>query len=382
MRTAIVHDWLTTFTGAEKVLEQLFKVVQPNRLFTLLDHMKVGRPDFIKSADIRTSFIQSLPFSASRYRDYLALFPLAIEQLDVTEFDLVISSHYCVSHGVLTRPDQPHLVYTHSPVRYAWDLQFQYLNESGLSKSRFKGSLARAILHYLRTWDYAAGQRPTAYAANSKFIAERIFHCYGKPATVVYPPVSVDEFVPGPAKREDFYLTASRMVPYKKISLIVEAFSQMPQRKLVVIGDGPEFQRIKAKAGKNVSLLGYQSKEVLLQQMQTTRAFVFAAQEDFGIVPVEAQACGTPVIALGRGGTTETVIDGQTGILFPEQTTESLKSAVDRFEAIEASLRIEEIRANAERFSADRFRREFSTFVDQSLEAFQAQRRLVRGESS
>lgn len=372
MKIAVLHEWLTDFAGAENVLEQIVRAVNPSQLMTLVDHMTKGRRAFLNEIPITTSFIQKLPFSKSKYRGYLPLMPMAVEQFDVSEFDVVVSSHYSVCHGVLTRPDQPHLTYTHSPVRYAWDLQHQYLNESGLAKKRIRGSLARAILHYLRVWDHAAGQRPDYFSANSKFIARRIEKCYRRQARVIYPPVDVDRFSLTTEPREDFYVTASRMVPYKRISLIVEAFTRMPNRHLVVIGDGPEFDRIRRLAGKNVAFLGYQSDAVLTSHLKTARAFIFAALEDFGILPVEAQACGTPVIALGRGGTAETVVDGETGILFDEQSVESLLQGIQRFEAVEPRLDRELIRRHAEKFSVERFRNEFSDYVEESLKDFRS----------
>jgi len=374
MSVAIIHEWLTTYAGSEKVVEQIVPVVKPEKLFVLVDHMSQDRPAFLDGLKVETSFLQRLPFSKKKYRGYLSLMPMAVEQFDLSAFDVVISSHHCVSHGVITRPDQPHLVYTHSPMRYAWDLQHQYFQESGLARKRVRGSVAKLLLHYLRGWDYRAGQRPDFFCANSNFIANRIRKFYRREATVIHPPVDVNRFVPGSGCREDFYLTASRMVPYKKVSLIVEAFSRMPNKKLIVIGDGPEYLRIQSEAGPNISFLGYQPDNILKQYLCTATAFVFAAQEDFGILPVEAQACGTPVIALGKGGTAETVIDGVTGVCFQDQTSQSLQAAVERFEVLSSKLSPEIIRRHAEQFSVERFQREFSVFVDRCLEEFGANR--------
>jgi len=373
MSVAIVHEWLTFYAGSEKVVEQLCPVLEPTALYTLVDHLVQDRPAFLNDMAVKTSILQKLPFSRSKYRSYLPLMPFAIEQLDVTAHDLVVSSHHCVAHGVITRPDQLHLVYTHSPMRYSWDLQEQYLVESGISAKKIKGSFARLVLHYLRLWDRAAGQRPDYYAANSRFIAQRIRKYYGREATVIHPPVDVDAFTPNSGKREDYYFTASRMVPYKKILLIVQTFSLMPDKKLIVLGDGPENERIRREAGSNVLFLGYQPDLVLKQYLSQAKAFVFAAQEDFGILPVEAQACGIPVIALGRGGTAETVIDGKTGVLFSQQTIDSLREAVARFESIIHQFHPEEIRVHAEKFSIGRFRKEFAAFVDRCQSDFSQQ---------
>lgn len=287
--------------------------------------------------------------------------PLAIEQLDLSAYDLVISSSHCVAKGVMTGPNQIHISYVHSPIRYAWDLQHQYLRESGLNKG-LKGWLAKAILHYMRLWDYRTSNGVDYFIANSKFIAKRIWKCYRREADVIYPPVDVDAFELCEQK-EDYYMTASRMVPYKKMDLIVEAFSKMLDKKLIVIGDGPDFAKIKAKAGKNVELMGYQPFAVLKEKMQHAKAFVFAAEEDFGITPVEAQACGTPVIAFGKGGALETVVDDVTGTFFAEQTVESIVEAVNHFEAKNGGYEPKACRENAEKFSNERFIHEIISYV-------------------
>ena len=305
MKVAIVCDWLVTYAGAEKVLEQILNIFPEADIFALVDFLDEDNRSFIKNKKVVTSFIQKLPKAKIKYRNYLPLMPLAIEQLDVTTYDLVISSSHCVAKGVITGPNQIHISYVHSPIRYAWDLQHQYLKESGLIKG-VKGKIAKAILHYMRMWDVRTANGVDFFIANSEFIAKRIKKCYRREAAVIYPPVDVEAFKMREEK-EDFYLTASRMVPYKKMDLIVEAFSRMPDKKLVVIGDGPDFGKIKSKATNNITLLGYQPFGVLKDYMQKAKAFVFAAEEDFGITPVEAQACGTPVIAFGKGGALETV---------------------------------------------------------------------------
>ena len=352
MKVAIVHDWLVTYAGAEKVVEQLLNIFPQADLFALVDFLPDNQRDFIKHKKVHTTFIQHLPGAKKHYRSYLPLMPLAIEQLDVSAYDIVISSSHCVAKGILTGPDQIHISYIHSPIRYAWDLQHQYLRESGLDHG-LKGWLAKIILHYMRIWDTRTANGVDYFIANSKFIAKRIKKVYGREAEVIYPPVDIDKFELCEDK-QDYYLTASRMVPYKKMKLIVEAFNEMPDKKLVVIGTGPEYEKTKAIAKDNIEMMGYQPDEVLKEKMQHAKAFVFAAEEDFGITPVEAQACGTPVIAYGRGGAFETVIDGRTGILFSKQMIESIQAAVSRFE-INSELNSSSCRANAERFSIDRF---------------------------
>lgn len=378
MNVAVIHEWLVDYSGSERVVEQILKIFPDADLFAQVEFLPSNLKFFIQNKSVKTSFIQKLPLAKKKYRSYLPLMPLAVEQFDLSGYDLVISSAHAVSKGVLTGPDQLHISYVHSPMRYAWDLQHQYLRESGLDKG-LKGWLAKWLLHKMRLWDVRTAHGVDAFTANSRFIARRIRKVYGREATVIYPPVDISAFTLREDK-EDFYLTASRMVPYKKIDLIVEAFSQMPEKELVVIGDGPDFQKVKAKAGGNVTLLGYQPFEELRDHMQRAKAFVFAAEEDFGIIPVEAQACGTPVIAYGKGGALETVRgpehENPTGLFFPEQTVESLMDAVCRFERESERFKPADCRRNAVRFSPERFREEFSSFVEKEWELFQGRLKL------
>lgn len=292
--------------------------------------------------------------------------PLAIEQLDVSCHDVVISSSHAVAKGVLTGPDQLHISYVHSPIRYAWDLQHQYLRETGLDKG-VKGALARLLLHKIRNWDYRTANSVDHYIANSQFIARRIKKIYGREADVIYPPVDVEHFTLQMDK-EDYYFTASRLVPYKRIDLIVEAFSTMPDKKLVVIGDGSEMAKIKSKAANNIEILGYQSDAIMLQYMKNAKAFVFAAEEDFGITPVEAQACGTPVIAFGKGGSLETVrpfgVQKPTGLFFNEQTLLSVVDAISEFEMISDKINPIDCRNNALNFSREVFKNKIEKYVE------------------
>lgn len=368
LRIAIMHDWLPVYGGAERVLEQIINVFPEADLFSMVDLIPDGQRDFLQNKPVRTSFIQKLPFARTKYRSYLPLMPLAVEQFDFSSYDLILSSSYAVAKGIITGPDQLHICYCHSPIRYAWDLQNQYLATAGLTKGP-KSWITRSILHYMRSWDAQSASRVDSFIANSQFVARRIEKTYRREAAVIHPPVDLAGFTLQPEK-EGYYLTASRMVPYKRIDLIVEAFSQMPEHELRVIGEGPEFEKIKAKAGPNVKMLGYQSFAVLKEQMQKARAFVFAAEEDFGIAPVEAQACGTPVIAFGKGGVTETVIDGETGVFYDAQTIESLQTGVREFEAMGDKFDPVRIRRNAMRFSAERFQHEFALQVARAWETF------------
>ena len=375
MRIAIVNDWLTTYAGAERVLEQLLTVYPDAHLFSVCDFLPEAERAFLKGRSPTTTFIQKLPGAAKRYRNYLPLMPLAIEQLDLSAYDLILSSSHAVAKGVLTGPDQLHISYIHSPIRYAWDLQHQYLRESGLNHG-FKGWLAKWLLHKIRLWDLRTANGVDHFIANSNFIARRIWKVYRREAEVIYPPVDVSSFTLR-ADKGDFFLTASRMVPYKKIDLIAEAFTRMPDKRLIIIGDGPDAERIRARAGSNVQLLGYQPFEVLRDHMQRAKAFVFAAEEDFGITPVEAQACGTPVIAFGKGGSLETVVGldqphPPTGVFFGEQTVDAILLAISAFEENPARFSAETCRENALRFSPEIFRERIKTFVATKYEEFKA----------
>jgi glycosyltransferase involved in cell wall biosynthesis len=373
MKIAIVHDWLTVYAGAERVLEQILHLYPDADLFSLVDFLPETQRGFIYKKPVHTSFLQKLPFARTKYRHYLCLMPYAIEQFDLSDYDLVISSSYAVAKGVITGPDQLHISYVHSPMRYAWDLQHQYLLETGLDKG-IRGWLAKWLLHKMRLWDARTANGVDYFIANSHFIAKRIWKVYRREASVIYPPVDTASFTLHEQK-EDFYLTASRLVPYKKIDLIVEAFNTTPDKKLVVIGDGPDFKKIQMKAGQNISLLGYQGQDHLKKFMQRAKAFVFAAEEDFGISPLEAQACGTPVIAYAKGGVLETIrgLDDEnpTGVFFKEQNAAAIVNAIEEFERERDRIPAERCRENATRFGQQRFRHELKAFMDQTWKEFQ-----------
>ena len=373
MRIAIVHDWLDTWGGAELALEQLLALYPGADLFALVDFMPANDRARLEAASIRTSFIQHLPFAHSAFRRYLPLFPRAIERFDLASYDLVLSSSHAVAKGVRTTPAQLHICYCYTPMRYAWDLQDQYLLQVGLHRG-IRGRVVRRTLARLRAWDRASSRRVDHFVAISNAISERIRRCYDRESTVIYPPVAIS--APTPEASRDRspagpYVTVSRLVPYKRIDLIVAAFQLLPDRELVVIGDGPERGRIAAAAGPNVRLLGRTTDDVRDRWLAEARAFVFAADEDFGIAPLEAQASGVPVIAYGRGGALETICGldttSPTGVFFPTQTRESIAGAVREYEAIAARISAAACRANAARFSTARFRSEFSEFVASRL---------------
>ena len=374
LRIAIVHDWLTVYAGAERVLEQMLLCYPQADIFSVVDFLPKDQRVFLLGKPVKTTFIQQLPFAKTRYRNYLPFMPLAIEQLDLSAYDVILSSSHAVAKGVLTGPDQVHICMCYSPIRYAWDLQHQYLQESGLNHG-LKGWVAKYILHKLRIWDLRTAHGVDQFIAISRFVARRIQKVYRRESVVIYPPVAIDDFELA-EKKEDFYLTASRLVPYKKVELIVRSFASMPSKRLIVIGDGPDFDKIAKIATPNVSMMGFQSHAVLCSHLQKAKAFIFAAEEDFGIAPLEAQACGTPVIAYGKGGALETICggadqSGRTGIFFQEQTVASLCDAIERFEQLIPPISPQDCRSQAEQFSPARFRGQLLACVENAVKRFE-----------
>lgn len=368
IRVAVVQDWLVVYSGAERVLEQILLLYPQADVFALVDTLEEGKRGFLNGCNVKTSFFQKFSLLRKNYRTFLNLMPIAVEQFDLSEYDLVISSSHAVAKGVITGPNQLHVCYCHSPMRYAWDLQHQYLKEANLDTG-IKGMIARFILHKIRIWDFRTSAGVDCFAANSCYVKRRVKKFYNRDSSVVYPPVNLKGFnVKGP--KEDFYLIASRMVPYKKIPLIAESFSRMPEKKLVIIGDGPEFDRVKKVSGPNVTVIGHQPFEVLLDHMQRAKAFIVAAEEDFGIATVEAQACGTPVIAFGRGGSLEIVrgqnSDTPTGVFFYRQKIDEIVKSVQYFEENRRLFEANACRKNAERFSTEIFLEHFSGIVTQA----------------
>jgi len=372
---ALIHEWFQQYTGSEKVVEQILHLYPDADLFSLVDFTSREDRRFLQNKSVSTSFIQNLPFASRLFRLYLPLMPLAVEQIDLTHYDMVISSSHAFSKGVITSPDQLHISYVHSPIRYAWDMQFEYLHDSNLDKGP-KSWLTRMLLHYLRMWDVRSVNGVDQIVANSEFIARRIWRIYRRESTVINPPVDVDSF-PFQKEKEDFYITISRLVPYKKVSRIVQAFAKMPDRKLVVIGSGSELEKIKGLATPNIQLLGHQPQSVVRDYLKNARAFVYAAKEDFGIAPVEAQACGTPVIAYGRGGVLETIKginqSSPTGLFFYEQTPDCICNAVREFESKNTQFESEACRLNSLQFATSHFLEKFSAFVEKSWDQHQNQ---------
>jgi glycosyltransferase involved in cell wall biosynthesis len=376
MKVAIVHEWLVMRAGSERVVEEILALFPDADLFTLICALPPGQDGMLRGRKVTTSFLQNLPGAKTRHRMFMPLMPLAVEQFDLSGYDLVISSSHAVAKGVITGPNQIHISYIHSPMRYAWDLQHTYLAEANLTRG-LKSLMARVLLHYLRIWDMRTAAGPERMIANSAYIQRRIAKVYRRESTVVFPPVDV-ETLPYAAEKDDYYLAASRMVPYKRMALIVAAFARMPDKKLVVVGDGPEMPLVRRLATSNVQVLGYLDDQALRAQMLRARAYVFAAEEDFGIMTVEAQACGTPVIAFGRGGSLETVRgpdkDRPTGVFFVSQTEEAIVAAVRDFEAAREKFAPDACRDHARQFSRGKFRENFMGVVAEEQRRFAAER--------
>jgi glycosyltransferase involved in cell wall biosynthesis len=372
---ALVHEWLTPQAtgGSELVVKEILQCIDAD-LYALIDFESTNPESYLYQRKIGTTFLQNFPGAKSDIQKYLPLMPIAIEQLDLRDYDVILSSAHAVAKGVLTTSQQLQICYCHAPMRYAWDLTLEYLDQSRLGQG-VPGIFTRYFLHQLRQWDVLSANRVDYFIANSQFTAQRIWRCYRRQADVVYPPVAIDRFTYSDQK-EDFYLTVCRLVSYKQVALIVEAFNQNG-RNLVVIGTGTELQKLQQIAKPNVTILGFQPNAVVQDYLSRARAFVYAACEDFGIVLVEAQACGTPVIAYGVGGAGETVLDIRshpdcgTGILFPAQTTAAILTAVATFETYHPQFQAERIRAHAEGFAASVFRSQYLSLVDRYYHKWQ-----------
>ena len=369
MKVAIIQDWLVTVGGADKVAKAIFDVFPDADIYTLVAKKEICDELGIPWNRVHPSFIQKMPFSKNKHRAYLPLFPFAIEQFDLRGYDVIISSSHCVAKGILKKANQLHICYCHSPLRYGWDMYNEYLEESGLVKG-IKSWMARYLLHRIRKWDLLSSFRVDYFISNSNNVGRRIRETYRRESTTIHPNIDISNFEYCEDK-QDYYLTSSRLVAYKKIDLVIEAFNQMPDKKLIVIGGGPNLQAYRKLAKSNIDVMGYQPLDVLKEKMQHAKAFVFAADEDFGMVPIEAESCGTPVIAYGHGGSLETVCEGKTGLFFKEQTVEAVVEAVRRFESLGPQpFSPQDCRQWAEGFSEERFKEEIKTFVEQKFMEF------------
>lgn len=377
MKIAIVCDWLITLGGAERVLKELLTLFPNADIFSTLDFLSDQDKQRLNLSQklIQTSFLQKLPFSKKYYRQLLPLMPFAIEQFDLGDYDLVISSSHAIAKGIIPHPNQLHISYVHSPMRYAWDFQFQYLKQSKLDKAWY-GWIARYLLHKLRTWDALSSLRVDHFIANSKFIAKRIEKAYKRKSTVIHPPVDNDFFSYDPSvSKSSFYLAAGRLVAYKRFDLIVDAFNQMPDKKLLIVGCGEEFKKLKAHAAPSIQFITEASDAELRDYLRQARAFIFAAQEDFGILPLEAQGCGTPVIAYGQGGALETInpypLPNPTGLFFQEQSSAAIQEAIHLFEAHESEFKPDICEQHARQFSPAIFRQHIQSFCDEVIQSNQ-----------
>jgi glycosyltransferase involved in cell wall biosynthesis len=360
MKVAIIHYWLVNMRGGEKVVEALCEVFPQADIFTHVYDPDAVSPT-IRSRKVVTTFINKLPQAKKRYQSYLPLMPLALEQLDLREYDLVISSESGPAKGVLTRPDALHICYCHTPMRYVWDMYHDYLGGAGL----LKRLLMLPLIHYLKLWDFASAARVDHFIANSHFVAGRIAKHYRRPAQVIHPPVATSEFIPTP-EHDDFYLVMGQLVRYKRVDLAVEAFNRNG-RRLVIIGAGEALEELKALAAPNVEVLGRQPFPVIKERLSRCRALIFPGVEDFGIVPLEAMASGKPVIAYKEGGALETVLDGVTGLFFEEQSADALAAAVTRFEAADKQFDAAVIAAHAASFDHEVFKQRMAEFVEREL---------------
>lgn len=369
MKVAIIQEWLVTVGGSDKVVKAIADVFPDADIYTLVAQKEVCDELGINWDKVHTSFIQKMPLGTKKHRAYLPLFPFAIEQFDLRGYDIIISSSHCVAKGILTKANQLHICYCHSPIRYVWDMYNEYLEESNLTKG-IKSWLVRYLLHRIRKWDMLSSFRVDYYISNSDYVGQRIKETYRRESTTIHPNIDISHFE-FCGQKENFYLASSRLVAYKKIDIIIEAFNRMPEKKLIVIGGGPNLKKYQEMAKENVTVMGYQPFNVLKEKMQKAKAFIFAADEDFGMIPIEAEACGTPVIAYGHGGSLETVSDGQTGLFFHEQTPESIIEAVKHFESLgEAPFSYEKCRKWAESFSEERFKKEIKEFVETKYKEF------------
>lgn len=369
MKVAIIQEWLVTIGGSDKVVKAITDVFPDADIYTLVAKKEVCDELGINWNKVHTSFIQKMPLATKKHRAYLPLFPFAIEQFDLRGYDVIISSSHCVAKGVLTKADQLHICYCHSPIRYVWDMYNEYLEEANLTKG-LKGWLVRYLLHRIRKWDMLSSFRVDYYISNSDYVGQRIKETYRRESTTIHPNIDITNFEYC-GQKENFYLASSRLVSYKKIDIIIEAFNRMPEKKLVVIGGGPNLKKYQETAKENVTVMGYQPFNILKEKMQKAKAFIFAADEDFGMIPIEAEACGTPVIAYGHGGSLETVCEGKTGLFFPEQTPESIIKAITDFEALgNTPFNYETCRKWAESFSEERFKKEIKEFVDSKYKEF------------
>lgn len=372
LKVALVHDWLTNMGGAENVVSYFMDIYKDAPIYTSM-YIRENLSEPFQNANIIPSFLQKkVKGTKVNHQKYFPFMPMAFESFDLNEFDVVLSSCSSCSKGIITNPGTMHVCYCHTPIRYVWEFYYDYIEnmDSIGAKGKIKKDLVKYFMNYMRTWDFVASNRVDYFIANSQYVASRIWKHYRRESTVIYPPADIDKFKPIDVD-EEYFLCVSRLVPYKRIDLVVEVFNELGL-PLVVIGGGSELEKIKAMAKSNVKVMGRQPDEVIKEHYAKCRAFIFPGEEDFGITPVEAQASGRPVIAYGKGGALETVIDEKTGVFFKEQTVESLKEAVLRFQKMSFDKNV--IRAHAEEFSIESFKGKMRCFVEEKYEEFKSEK--------
>lgn len=364
MKIAILHYWWVTNRGGEAVVKAITELYPEADLFLHVYDKEILPKTLGENfkGNIYTTFISKLPGATKHYQKYLPLMPLALEQIDLTSYDLIISSESGPSKGVVTRPDALHICYCHSPMRYVWDMYHDYLKGAGL----FIKALFPLIAHWLRVWDRASADRVDFFIANSTFVASRIRKFYRRESEVLFPPVNVREF-DHTRDREHFYLYLGQLVPYKRADLVLDAFNQL-NLPLVIIGEGEQYEEIKSKAKPNIKVLGRQSFETVKEHLERCKALVFPGLEDFGIVPVEAMAAGAPVIAYKKGGVLDTVVDGKTGVFFDEQTVDALKNAVQKVEKSEVLFDAQVLKTHADQFEKAIFQQKLKNIIESKLQ--------------
>ncbi len=364
MKIALIHDWVIHPGGAEKVLKELLFLLQKHEveIFTVLDFLNEDdRSYYLNGKQTNTSFLQNYPRIKKNYRYYLPFFPRAIQRFDLKDYDVIISSSHSVAKGVKKREGQIHICYCHTPMRYLWDQRKEYMDDYRLNFGLRKVVIDK-ILNRIKRWDLKTSEKVDHFISNSKNIQNRIKNCYNRDSEVIYPPVD-NVFYNNINAVRTHYVTASRMVPYKKMCLIVEAFSNLPDHKLVVIGDGPDYNKISTQAASNIEIIRYDSNQLLRHYLKRAKGFVFASNEDFGITPVEAMACGTPVIAYGKGGILETVIENKTGMFYQHQGVKSIIDAIYKFESMIDQIKAEDCVEQAKKFSVPVFRSRISQYL-------------------
>lgn len=360
MKVAIVHEWLTVYGGSERVVEAIHELFPEAPIYTLVYDEK-NMPERFKEYDIRTTFVQKLPFAKKKYSNYLPLMPLAFETLDLTEYDLVLTSSTACAKGIITRSDAVQICYCHTPMRYAWEFYYEYTR----NMNKLKRMVIAFFMYKMRIWDRLAADRVDYFIANSNYIKGRIAKYYRRDSEVIFPPVNTHLYYIAP--KEEIYLVVSRMVQYKRIDLAVQAFNKLGL-PLIVIGAGAEEKKLRAMAKDNIKFMGRLSDEEITSYYAKSKAFIFPGEEDFGITPIEAQASGTPVIAYGRGGALDTVVDGKSGVLFHEQSVDALVEAVRVFEKQGVSWNAEQIKNHTQQFSLLHFQTRFKEYVKQCID--------------